>query len=147
MSYKILIMGLPGSGKTTLAKELAELLNAVHFNADEIRENINKDLKFGLEDRLEQARRMGWLCDKVAKTGKYVIADFICPTEETRRAFGECYLIFTDTVKESGYKDTNKMFEPPKKYDFLVEEKNVEMYARQIKEKITGNNAENEIKK
>ena len=64
---KILIMGLPGSGKTTLTRELAPLINAVIFNADEVRANLNRDLGFSIEDRIEQARRMGWLCDQVAK--------------------------------------------------------------------------------
>jgi predicted ATPase len=44
MKRKILIMGLPGAGKTTLAHALAPRLNAVHFNADEIRREINSDL-------------------------------------------------------------------------------------------------------
>jgi adenylylsulfate kinase len=69
MKKKILIMGLPGAGKTTLANELAPRLNAVHFNADDIRANINKDLGFSEADRVEHARRMGWLCDRVIKVG------------------------------------------------------------------------------
>ena len=32
-------MGLPGSGKTTLAKILAPMFNAVWLNADEVRKN------------------------------------------------------------------------------------------------------------
>lgn len=126
---KILIMGLPGSGKTTLAKELAVLLNAVHFNADEVRENLNKDLGFSKEHRIEQARRMGWLCDKVAKTGKFVIADFVCPTKETREAFGDCFTVFVDTIKEGRFEDTNRIFESPEKPDFVVKEKDAIRYA------------------
>ena len=80
MHKKILIMGLPGAGKTTLSKQLAPRLNAVHFNADEVRANLNKDLGFSEPDRLEHARRMGWLCDEVVKVGGFAIADFICPT-------------------------------------------------------------------
>lgn len=89
-----------------------------------------------MDDRIEQAKRMGWLCDKVAKTGNYVIADFICPTEECRKAFGDCFLVFVDTVKESEYEDTNKIFEPPKRYDFVVREKNAKFYAEMIKENL-----------
>jgi hypothetical protein len=82
-------MGLPGAGKTTLARVLAPCLNAVLFNADEVRANINKDLGFSEADRTEQARRMGWLTDQVVKAGGVGIADFICPTPDTRSAFLE----------------------------------------------------------
>jgi adenylylsulfate kinase-like enzyme len=56
---KILIMGLPGAGKTTLANALAPLLNAVVFNADAVRANLSRDLGFTHSDRVEHARRMG----------------------------------------------------------------------------------------
>src|SRR5262245_50936556 len=79
MIRKILIMGLPGAGKTTLARMVAARLNAVLFNADDVRANINKDLGFSEADRVEHARRMGWLCDQVTRTGGLAIADFICP--------------------------------------------------------------------
>jgi hypothetical protein len=62
-------MGLPGAGKTTLAHSLAPLLNGVIFNADEVRANINRDLGFALADRIEHARRMGWMCDRVVEAG------------------------------------------------------------------------------
>ena len=89
---KILIMGLPGAGKTTLATALAPLLNAVVFNADAVRANLSRDLGFSHEDRVEHARRMGWMCDRVVEAGGTVIADFICPTPETRAAFGEAFI-------------------------------------------------------
>ena len=76
---KILIMVLPGAGKTTLADALAPLLNAVVFNADAVRANLSRALGFGHEDRVEHARRMGWMCDRVVEAGGTVIADFICP--------------------------------------------------------------------
>ena len=85
MQRKILIMGLPGAGKTTLANALAPLLNAVVFNADAVRANLSRDLGFSHEDRVEHARRMGWMCDRVVEAGGTVIADFICPTADTVR--------------------------------------------------------------
>lgn len=121
-------MGLPGAGKTTLANELAPLLNAVVFNADAVRENINKDLGFSEEDRLEQALRMGWLADRVTETGSAVIADFICPTKETRKIFGDAFVIWIDRIKEGRFKDTNALFVPPEHYDLRVTEDGAPRY-------------------
>jgi predicted kinase len=84
---KILIVGLPGAGKTTLALALAPMLKAVLFDADAVRANINCGLGYSLEDRIEHARRMGWLCDRVVEAGHTAIADFVCPTPETRAAY------------------------------------------------------------
>jgi hypothetical protein len=122
MKKKILIMGLPGAGKTTLAKALAPLLRAVHLNADEVRANIHKDLGFSLVDRIENARRMGWLCDAVTSAGGYAIADFICPTSETREAFGanDAFVIWLDRVHDSRFEDTDRLFEPPTRFDLRV---------------------------
>jgi adenylylsulfate kinase len=123
MKKKILIMGLPGAGKTTLSKVLAPRLNAVHFNADEVRANINKDLGFAEADRIEQARRMGWLCDRVVEVGGYAIADFICPTKQTRKAFmGEAgaVVIWIDRIKSGRFEDTNRVFVPPTHGDLRV---------------------------
>ena len=120
---KILIMGLPGVGKTTLAKHLAQMIGAVHLNADEIRSEIHKDLRFSLQDRIEHSRRMGKLCDIVARSGVYVIADFVCPTFETRKAFGaEYFLIYIDRKPCRNYPDTTRIFQPPTSFDLLVTE-------------------------
>jgi hypothetical protein len=117
---KILIMGLPGAGKTTLATALAPLLNAVVFNADAVRANLSRDLGFSHADRIEHARRMGWMCDRVAEAGGTVIADFICPTEETRAAFGAAFTIWLDRISAGRFEDTNQLFVPPARYDLRV---------------------------
>jgi cytidyltransferase-like protein len=121
MNRKILVMGLPGSGKTTLTRALAPMLNAVVFNNDEVRANINRDLGFTMEDRVEQARRMGWLCDRVVESGGTAIADFICPTPQTRAAFGEAFVVFIDRIRTGRFDDTNRMFVPPERFDVRVE--------------------------
>ena len=121
--HKILIMGLPGSGKTTLASALARKLSAVHFNADEVRKEINSHLGFLHEDRVAQARTMGWLCDVVLRSGHYAVADFVCPTEETRNAFGakdSYFMVWVDRITESRFADTNRIFMPPQNYDCRV---------------------------
>lgn len=113
---KILIMGLPGSGKTTLAHALVERLGAVHFNADLVRAHINKDLGFTVEDRVEQARRMGWLCDTVTRAGGFAVADFVCPTKATRQAFqagDAAYVVWVNRIKQGRFEDTNRLFETP----------------------------------
>ena len=120
MKRKILIMGLPGAGKTTLANALAPLINAVVFNADAVRANLSRDLGFSHEDRIEHARRMSWMCDRVVEAGGTVIADFICPTEQTRAVFGEAFTIWLDRIDAGRFADTNRMFVPPGKYDLRV---------------------------
>ena len=130
---KILICGLPGNGKTTLATALARELSCVHFNADEIRKEINKDLGFSVADRIEQARRMGVLCDITSRYGAHVIADFVCPTPETRKAFGAHFTVWVDRIKESRFADTNKLFVPPENYDVRVYCKfGMQYYAEEI---------------
>ena len=117
-------MGLPGSGKTTLSLELAKILNAVHFNADEIRKEVNKDLTFDIEDRIEHAKRMGLLCDIVNRTGIYAIADFVCPIESTREAFGsrQSFVIWIDRTPCRNYEETTRIFVAPKEYHVRVTE-------------------------
>lgn len=117
---KILIMGLPGAGKTTLANAPAPLLNAVVFNADAVRANLSRDLGFSPEDRVEHARRMGWICDRVVEAGGTVIADFICPTPQTRAAFGEAFTIWLDRIEAGRFEDTNRLFVTPARFDLRV---------------------------
>jgi cytidyltransferase-like protein len=120
MRRKILIMGLPGAGKTSLATALAPLLNAVVFNADAVRANLSRDLGFSHEDRVEHARRMSWMCDRVAEAGGVAIADFICPTNETRKAFGEAFIVWVDRIEAGRFEDTNRMFVAPDRFDLRV---------------------------
>ena len=128
-------MGLPGAGKTTLAKLLVPMFNAVWLNADEVRKEAN-DWDFSEMGRSIQANRMKRLADEAIKDNRNVIADFVCPTEHTREDFNADYIIWMDTIKESKFEDTNKMFEQPKNFDFKVTHKDAPMWAYLIKQDI-----------
>ena len=124
-------MGLPGSGKTTLANELAALLNAKRLNADEVRKEAN-DWDFSEEGRKRQAKRMADFALKLRKDNNYVVADFICPTPEARSLFPSDYVIWDDTIKEGRFDDTNKMFVKPDKYNFHVTTQDAKNWASKI---------------
>lgn len=132
LKRKILIMGLPGSGKTTLAEKLVERLGAAWFNADAVRQEIHKDLKFSAEDRLEHATRMGKLCDWAGLGNNFVVADFVCPVEETRKAFNADFIIWVDRIVEGRYEDTNKMFEKPVDADVHLTTGTVDEWMEQV---------------
>ncbi len=116
---KILIFGLPGSGKTTLAKPFSELIGGIHLNADTIRQQYD-DWDFTPSARLRQAHRMRHLADGIVMGGKIAVADFVCPTSVTRNIFSPDYSIWMDTISKSKYEDTNNLFESPVKYDYHV---------------------------
>ena len=118
---KILIFGLPGSGKTTLATPFAELLGGVHLNADMVREQY-KDWDFSPEGRIRQAQRMRHLADGVVMGGKIAVADFVCPTERARQEFDPDFTVWMDTIDEGRFEDTNKMFEKPTSCSYHVKQ-------------------------
>jgi len=109
---KILIMGLPGSGKTTLAESIAHELDCLHLNADQVREQFN-DWDFTKEGRLRQARRIKNLADEA----DLAICDFVCPLPEMREIFDADIVIWMDTIKESRFSNTNQIFVEPEEYD------------------------------
>ena len=131
---KILIMGLPGSGKTTLASKLKETISEIGysvewFNADVIRKTFD-DCDFSEEGRLRQVKRMKHLSEESKKD--YFICDFVCPKNNLQEMFKDFTIIWVDTIKEGRFEDTNKMFEKPNKYNFRITEKNAEKYSKLI---------------
>jgi adenylylsulfate kinase len=133
---RILIMGLPGAGKTTLAVNLIRLLhpNALWLNADEVRKKFN-DWNFSLEGRIRQSQRMREMADESDR--KYVIADFVCPLLEMREIYQADFTIWVDTIKEGRFEDTNKVFVEPETYDIRVTEQDAGKWAKVIYEEIS----------
>ena len=128
-------MGLPGSGKTTLANELAPMINAKRLNADEVRKDAN-DWDFSEEGRKRQSKRMADFALKLKAEENNVVADFICPTPEARKLFPADYVIWVDTIKEGRFDDTNKMFVKPDKFDFHVTTQDAKNWAPKIRKEI-----------
>jgi adenylylsulfate kinase len=131
---KILIMGLPGSGKTTLAKELKKQIEVLGktvqwLNADIVREKFN-DWDFTEKGRIRQSIRMKVMAEE-AQTD-FVICDFVAPLPQMRDNFDADWTIWMDTIKEGRFEDTNKLFIPPKIYDFKIEEQDCKKWAKAI---------------
>ena len=157
MTQRILIMGLPGSGKTYLAgalkkyleehgeisytRALAEHIGSLNaevtwFNADDIRRKYN-DWDFSNDGRIRQSIRMFQFSMEAG--GEYVICDFVAPLVEMRNNFKADWTIWVDTIKEGRYEDTNKAFIEPEQYDFRITEQNCEKWAEFIGEHIISN--------
>ena len=127
MAKKILIMGLPDSGKTSLAKLLAPMFNAVLLNEDEVRKEAN-DFDLSEIGRSIHTNRMKRLADEAIQNNRNVVADFEC-TDDERKDFNADYIIYMDTIKES-------KLELPSNFDFKVTHKDAQMFSFLIKQEI-----------
>jgi adenylate kinase family enzyme len=130
---KILIMGLPGSGKTFLAKRFSKLVDAEWLNADKIR-GLNNDWDFTNKGILRQVKRMKELADSSKK--KYLVADFVCPLNIQIKIFKPNIIIWMDTIKKGRFPSMNKMFKKPKKYHLRIKEKDIKINLLKLKDKV-----------
>lgn len=140
MTIRILIMGLPGSGKTTLASALHAYLSThgskgLWINADRVREEYD-DWDFSVQGRIRQSRRMRDLADKIECD--YVIADFVAPLKKMRSVFEPHWIIWLDTIKTSRFDDTNKLFEEPTDYNYRLTTQDAIKWAEGIGQEILG---------
>jgi len=138
MTERILVMGLPGAGKTHLAQFVLERLQNAKksvnwLNADDVRKKYN-DWDFSIEGRIRQSKRMRELADEF--TADYVICDFICPLDEMRTNFDAHWTVWVDTIQEGRFADTNKLFEPPGCYDFRIPTQDAVKWSELIAETI-----------
>jgi hypothetical protein len=141
MTQRILIMGLPGAGKTYLATELKKLLEnsgktVTWFNADEVRKQFD-DWDFSESGRIRQSKRMHDLAEACGTD--YALCDFVAPLVEMRNNFKADWTVWVDTIREGRYADTNAMFREPDIYDFRVTEQNAQKWADFIADHIIDN--------
>ena len=142
MPQRILIMGLPGAGKTYLAQHILEHLQnekkRVHWlNADDIRKEYN-DWDFSEAGRIRQSQRMRTLADTMTDVD-YVICDFVAPLVEMRNNFKADWTVWVDTIDKGRYEDTNRAFVPPEVYDFRITEQQAEKWGEFIAAHIIDN--------
>ena len=114
MKKKILVMGLPGSGKSYLCARLSKIIDAKWINADQVRKEAN-DWDFSPQGRIRQSNRMRKFSEKAINEGKHALADFVCPTNKTRTDFKADFVIWMNTISKGRFKNTNKIFQAPKK--------------------------------
>ena len=112
---KILIMGLPGSGKTWLGERITKTFNIPFWDSDVVRKIYN-DWGFDQQARERQALRMR----KLAEIDSISISAFICPLPGFRSFFFPDKLIWMNTIEKCEYDDTNKLFKPPTKFDVKI---------------------------
>jgi sulfate adenylyltransferase len=87
----VFFTGLSGSGKSTIARALHDLLleegerTVTSLDGDVVRRNLSKGLTFSKEDRETNIRRIGWVAAEISRHGGVAICSPIAPFDATRR--------------------------------------------------------------
>jgi len=87
--FVVWLTGLPKSGKTTIANELAKELRrrglrVEVLDGNEVRENLSPDLGFSKADRETHARRVTYISKLLSRNGVAVIVALISPYRSFR---------------------------------------------------------------
>lgn len=118
-------MGLPCSGKTTLAQLLNRNPQTIHLDGDVLRNTLCADLTYTHLDRLENLRRAACVAQLLNDNGFNVTASFITPTEDTREMVRSIVknliLVYVECpIDVCTRRDVKKMYK--KAYDGLIED-------------------------
>jgi sulfate adenylyltransferase len=88
----VLLSGLSGSGKSTIARALVERLGGLSpqrsvtlLDGDVVRTHLSRGLGFSREDRDVNVRRIGWVAAEIAKHGGLCVCAPIAPYDDTRQ--------------------------------------------------------------
>ena len=130
---RVLILGLPGSGKTYLAKRFAKKIKARWLNADKIRGRYN-DWDFSRNGIIRQVKRMKKLADK--SKNKIIVADFVCPLKKQLDIFKPDIIVWMDTIKKGRFESMNKMFKPPTRFHLRIKKKELKHNLKKLNNKL-----------
>jgi adenylylsulfate kinase len=122
--FTVWFTGLSGSGKSTIAHKVGELLEergsiVEYLDGDTVRTHLSKGLGFSKEDRDTNIERIGWVASRLTRHGAVVLAAAISPYKETRQKarrlveewgpFVEVYV--STSVEECARRDVNGLYE------------------------------------
>ena len=108
--FTLWFTGLPCSGKTTLADEVAKELKArgmkvERLDGDIVREGLTRDLGFSKEDRAMNIERVTFVAKLLTRNGVAVLATFVSPYNEirhkSREEIGEYKLVYVKASPEA----------------------------------------------
>jgi len=118
----IWLMGLSGSGKSTIAKELKSILESkgivtALLDGDNLRFGLNNNLGFSDEDRIENIRRATEVAKLFVNAGVCTICCFITPNKQAQETVaqiipeGKLFAIYLSTsIEECEKRDVKGLY-------------------------------------